>query len=75
LNNLKVRCYSGHEYAERPESFVWEGAEYKVVKLEKEWLEPGERHFLVRSKDESLFELCYYEQRDKWSGFELVGRK
>jgi hypothetical protein len=70
---IRVNCYSGQTYAERPESFIWEGTEYKVAKLEKEWLEPGEKHFLVRTEDKKLFELCYYEQSDEWSGVELVG--
>jgi hypothetical protein len=72
MQPVKVRCYSGQTYAERPASFIWEGAEYKVQKLEKEWLEPGEKHFLVHSEDERLFELCYHEQEDEWSGIELL---
>jgi len=31
LDKLKVNCYSGHTYAERPESFLWQGIEYKRV--------------------------------------------
>ena len=45
FNNLKVSCYSGQTYAERPKSFAWAGVEYEVEEIEKEWLEPGERHF------------------------------
>ena len=39
MNNLKVSCYSGHIYAERPESFKWRGVEYQVEEIEKEWQE------------------------------------
>jgi hypothetical protein len=67
LKNLKVHCYSGQSYAERPKSFVWEGTEYEVEEIEKEWLEPGERHFQVRTKDNKLFQLCYNEFQDQWS--------
>ena len=35
MDNLKVNCYSGHTYAERPRSFTWEGAEYDVEAIEK----------------------------------------
>jgi len=35
LNNLKVTCYSDHPYAERPQSFLWQGIEYKVKEIEK----------------------------------------
>jgi hypothetical protein len=72
LNNLKVNCYSGHTYAERPKSFLWEGREYKVEEMEKEWLEPGQRYFQVRTRDNKLFQLCYNETEDQWSLIELV---
>ncbi len=72
MNNLKVHCYSGHTYAERPVSFHWQGAEYEVAEIEKEWLEPGERHFQVRIRDNRLFQLCYNEKDEKWLLSELV---
>ncbi len=72
MNNLKVSCYSGHTYAERPESFQWQGIEYEVKEIEKEWLEPGERHFQVRTGDNKLFQLCYNMGEQQWSLIELV---
>jgi len=72
LNNLKVNCYSGQTYAERPKSFLWEGIEYEVEEIEKEWQEPGERHFQVITKDNKLFQLCYNESQDQWSLTELI---
>ncbi len=72
MNNLKVNCYSGHTYAERPRSFRWGGVEYEVEEIEKTWLEPGERHFQVRTRDNKLFQLCYYEKEEQWSLTELV---
>ena len=71
-NHLKVSCYSGHTYAERPKSFVWEGVEYEVEKVEKSWQEPGERHFQVRTVDNKLFHLCYNEVEGQWSAVEIV---
>jgi len=47
--------------------------EYEVKEIEKEWLEPGERHFQVRTKDNKLFRLCYNEADEQWSLTELVG--
>jgi hypothetical protein len=73
LKNLKVNCYSGHTYAERPKSFEWEGREYEVEEIEKEWQEPGNRYFQVRTEDNRLFRLCYNEAEDQWSLRE-VGR-
>jgi len=72
VDNLKVNCYSGQTYAERPRSFLWEGIEYEVEKIEKSWKEPGERLFQVRTKDNKLFQLCYNETEDQWSLIELV---
>jgi len=72
LNNLKVDCYSGHTYAEEPRSFLWEGIEYEVKEIEKAWLEPGERHFQVRTKDNKVFQLCYNETEKQWSLIEFV---
>lgn len=66
MNGLKVNCYSGHTYAQRPKSFTLEGTEYEVKEIEKEWLEPGERHFLVKTRDNKTFKLCYNEAKDQW---------
>ncbi len=73
MNNLKVNCYSGHTYAERPQSFQWQGEEYEVEQIEKAWLELGERHFQVRTGDNKTFRLCYNEVEQKWSLIKLGG--
>ena len=67
MENLKVKCYSGHTYAQRPVSFSWHGVDYQVEEVEKEWLEPGERWFLVKVVDNKSFQLCYNEAEDRWS--------
>ena len=70
---LIVNCYSGHTYAERPESLNWQGESYKIIEIEKEWLEPGRRCFQVRTRDNKLFQLCYNETEWQWSLTEPVG--
>jgi hypothetical protein len=72
LNNLKVNCYSGQSYAERPKSFILEGVEYEIEEIEKEWREPEERCFRVRTRDNKHFQLCYNESQDRWSLTELI---
>ena len=72
LNDLKVKCYSGHTYAEEPRSFEWGEVKYEVEKIERAWQEPGERHFQVRTRDNKLFKLCYNKTEDQWSLTELV---
>ena len=61
-----VRCYSGGRYGVRPTSFIWDGREREVKSVESDWLEPGGRHFLVRTQGDRLFELCYDEAADRW---------
>jgi len=72
LDKIKVNCYSGHTYAEEPRSFVWESVEYEVEEIERAWVEPGERYFKVKTRDNKLFRLCYNEAEDRWSLIELV---
>ena len=67
MENLKVNCYSGHTYAERPLSFTWQGIDYEVEEIEKAWQGPGERCFQVKTKDNKSFQLCYNEAEDQWS--------
>lgn len=64
---IQVKCRSGYTYAERPESFVYRNEDYKVIEVEREWREPGERHFRVIAGDSKIFELCYNDEKDEWS--------
>jgi hypothetical protein len=67
LDEIEVKCYSGHTYAQRPVSFLWQDREHKISKIEAEWLEPGKKFFrVVVNEDEKAFELCYNEAQDKW---------
>ena len=67
-----VFCYSGRSYADRPSSFVWRSERYEVASVEREWLEPGGRHFIVYAvkpggaQGEKRFEICYYTREDSW---------
>jgi hypothetical protein len=67
LDRIRVSCYSGYTYAQRPVSFNWKGRDYRVEGVEKEWLAPGERWFAVRTDDNKSFQLCYNEAEDRWS--------
>jgi len=59
---------------------VWQDKQYEVKEVEREWLEPGEKHFVVvttseksekNEKDEKRFQICYHEREDSWSLIEL----
>jgi len=54
-------------------SFQWEGTEYQVEEIEKEWREPGERLFRVRAGGNKSFKLCYNEEQEQWSLTHLSG--
>ena len=70
---VQVQSYSGRSYADRPASLVWQDRQYEVKDIEREWLEPGEKHFVVLTRgvederDEKRFEICYDEREDSWS--------
>ena len=67
---IKVNCHSGYTYAQQPLSFFWNDHIHDIESIESTWIEPGERHFRVRTHDK-LFELCYYELQDAWSVTDL----
>jgi len=50
---------------------MWRDILYKVREIEREWLEPGQKHFVVKTEDDRRFELCYHEPEDSWSLVEL----
>lgn len=70
----RVTCYSGRTYADRPTSITWDRTELRVKAVEKEWREPGEKRFRVRTEDERPFDLCYHEDGDWWSATEVVSK-
>jgi hypothetical protein len=54
-------------YSERPISFLWQGQKYEVEEIEKEWLEPSEKHFNVHTtNNKQSFHLWYSEKKDLW---------
>jgi len=69
---IKVEVYSGHTHAERPVSFVWRQESYKVKEIAAEWKEQTRKHFLVRTEQGEVYEICYDEQHDGWL---LLGRR
>ncbi len=67
---VRVTCYSGHTYAERPLSFVFDNKEHTVKEIEKEGQTPGARLFKVRTVEDRVFVLAYNEKYDEWAAFE-----
>ncbi len=71
--DLKVQCYSGHAYADRPVSFDWRGEHYDIATIERSELSCDERSgvsvltFLVTTTSGRRFRLSYEDRRDRWS--------
>jgi hypothetical protein len=69
---IQVTCHSGRSYADRPTSFILHRERYEVTNVEREWLEPSEKHFIVQAtktetpQDEKRFEICYHTKEDIW---------
>ena len=69
---IKVACRSDYSYADRPTSFVWNGERYDIGSIEREWLEPGGKHFVVKAtgsgkpESEKRFHICYDTKEDLW---------
>ncbi len=75
MRPVHVTCFSGRAYAGRPIFYTLEGTTYSIHSVEKEWLEPGTKHFLVCTGDEQYVELCYNEQTDEWSASDPGGKE
>ena len=75
---IAVTCHSGRRYADRPTSFLLYNERYEVAKVEREWLEPGEKHFIVQAikeekpQDEKRFQICYDTREDIWRLTEIL---
>ena len=61
-----VECYSGHDYGERPKSFIWEGLKMEIAQIQTQWRTPSGRCFRIITKNDEKFILCYDEAACKW---------
>ena len=72
LQPIQVTCHSSRSYADRPTSFALHHERYEIISIEREWFEPGEKHFIVQAtgaetpQDEKRFEICYDTREDIW---------
>lgn len=63
---VRVNCYSGDTYAQRPVSFTIAEREYQVREVLKTWREPGLVLFQVTTDEGLTFTLEYQETEDVW---------
>ena len=72
MEDIKVKCYSGHTYTQRPVSFTFEGKDYEVAENINEWQEPEKKCFQVKTEGNKFFRLCYNEAQDKWQVAQII---
>ncbi len=69
---LRVGCYAGHRYPERPQWVELEGERFDVDRVESEWREEERMGFLVRLCNGRRILLYYVPYHDLWSGVLLA---
>ena len=50
----------------RPLAFSWRGKRYRVTSIGRQWEQDGERHFLVMTAGEQVYELAYRQKEGDW---------
>jgi hypothetical protein len=50
----------------RPLAFFWRGARHKVASHGRQWEQGDERHYLVMTPGEQIFELVYQSAESRW---------
>lgn len=64
--DIRVECYSGYKYGERPTVLYLEGDRFEIVDIENCWSTPDGNYFRVRILDGRQFVLSYSESLDLW---------
>jgi hypothetical protein len=62
----QVTCRSGHEFAERPTAFIWEGEHLQIDRIVARWRMLYGKRFLVRTLDDRIFTLAFFEPSASW---------
>ncbi len=69
---IRVGCYAGHRYPERPQWVETEGTRVEVVSLESEWREEERLGYRVTLRDGRRMLLYYVLNDDRWTGVVLA---
>lgn len=63
---IKVECYAGSRYPERPRALLVDGRRLPVEEVEAQARTPGQLRFRVRVSDGRRFSLVYDQVQDAW---------
>ncbi len=69
---VRVGCYAGHRYPERPQWVEMEGERVEVAAVDSEWREEERLGYLVTLGDGRRLLLYYVLDEDIWSGAVLA---
>jgi hypothetical protein len=69
---VRVGCYAGHRYPERPEWVEMEGKRLEVASVDSEWREEERLGYRVTLDDGRRLLLYYLPGEDLWSGVALA---
>jgi hypothetical protein len=64
---VKVRCYAGASYPERPVAFEWEGRWQQVVEVRRQVRTPEGLLFDVLAEDGQEVRLAWDAETDGWA--------
>ena len=68
---VRVGCYAGHRYPERPRWVELEGVRVEVDSVESEWREEDRFGYRVALRDGRRLLLYYVPSEELWSGVVL----
>ena len=69
---VRVGCYAGQRYPDRPQWVELDGARTEVASLDSEWREEHRLGYRVTLRDGRRLLLYYVPNDDLWSGVLLV---
>ena len=69
---LRVGCYAGQRYPERPQWLELEGERVEIEEVEREWREEERLGFVVKLRDGRRLLLYYVLNEDRWDAVELT---
>jgi hypothetical protein len=61
-----VICHSGQSACDHPQVVDWQGEHLAIIKIVKEWREPGSKHYLVDTSSGRQFNLTFLEASRRW---------
>ena len=67
MEPVTVGTYDGSRAAEYPLRFFVNGRKVEIMQIEKSWLTPGCKYFMVLGDDALVYLLKYQEKRDIWN--------